>query len=131
MKILKCWFPLLFWIFLIFALSSIPNISPDGIKLPKGSDKVIHYLEYSVLALLFYRGLVYGNRSISDLIAVVVIIAGSGIALMDEFYQSFIPGRDSSFFDLIADFSGIITGTCIYYFIRRHILRREERNYEV
>ena len=94
--------------------------------MPPGSDKVIHYFEYTVLALLFYRGLVYGRRSIGNLIAGVVVIAGSGIALMDEFYQSFIPGRDSSFFDLVADFSGVITGTVIYYFIRRHMIKRRK-----
>jgi VanZ family protein len=125
-KILKCWFPFIFWIFLIFGLSSIPNISPEGIKLPSGSDKVIHYFEYSILALLFYRSLVYNRRSIGNLIAVVVVIAGSSVALMDEFYQSFIPGRDSSFFDLVADFSGVITGTVIYYFIRRHMKKRRK-----
>jgi VanZ family protein len=125
-KILKRWFPFLFWIFLIFGLSSIPNISPEGIKLPSGSDKVIHYFEYSILALLFYRSLVYNRRSIGNLIAVVVVIAGSSVALMDEFYQSFIPGRDSSFFDLVADFSGVITGTVIYYFIRRHMKKRRK-----
>jgi len=127
-KILKCWFPLLFWVFLIFGLSSIPNISPDRIKLPSGSDKIIHYFEYSILALLFYRGLVYDRWNIGGLIAVGVVIAGAGVALMDEFYQSFVPGRDCSLLDLVADFSGVISGTVIYYFFRRHRKNRREES---
>ena len=128
MKILKSWFPLIFWVFLIFGLSSIPNISPGRIKLPSGSDKIIHYFEYSILALLFYRGLVYDRWNIGGLVAVVVVIAGAGVALMDEFYQSFIPGRDCSLLDLVADFSGVISGTVIYYFFRRHIKNRREES---
>ncbi len=128
MKILKCWFPLLFWVFLIFGLSSIPNISPDRIKLPSGSDKIIHYFEYSILALLFYRGLVYDRWNTGNLIAVVVVIAAAGVALTDEFYQSFVPGRDSSFLDLVADFSGVISGTVIYHFFRRDKKNRREES---
>lgn len=128
MKILKCWFPLLFWVFLIFGLSSIPNISPGRIKLPSGSDKIIHYFEYSILALLFYRGLVYDRWNVGGLVAVVVVMAGAGVALMDEFYQSFVPGRDCSLLDLVADFSGVISGTVIYYFFRRHIKNRREES---
>ncbi|MDZ7860238.1 MAG: VanZ family protein [Candidatus Krumholzibacteriota bacterium] len=127
MKLLKCWFPLLIWILLIFGLSSIQDVSTEGIHLPDGSDKVIHYFEYSILALLFYRGLIYERWDINNTLYGFIVILGSGsIALMDEFYQSFVPGRDASFFDLIADISGIITGTVVYYIVRRNTMKKRK-----
>ncbi|HMA75899.1 MAG TPA: VanZ family protein [Candidatus Krumholzibacteriaceae bacterium] len=127
MKLLKCWFPLLIWILLIFGLSSIQNLSDEGIHLPYGSDKVIHYFEYSILALLFYRGLVYERWDINNMLyGFIVIIGSGGIALMDEFYQSFVPGRDASFFDLIADFLGIITGAAVYYIVKRNMMEKRK-----
>ena len=96
----------------------------DDIRLPSGSDKLIHFVEYAVFAVLFYRGLSYDSGKVRWLLFFVVVTTGGGIAGLDEMYQSYIPGRDSSFFDLLADFAGAAAGSFVAILWRIRALRR-------
>lgn len=127
MNRLKRWAPLALWIAVIFGLSSIPGMPGKGFRLPQGSDKVVHFLEYAVLAYLLYRGLGYGRVEPGISHGVASLVLAAGIALSDEYYQSFIPGRDASFFDLSADLLGIITGNALYYFVKVTSGRRDRK----
>lgn len=106
---------------MIFALSSIPGLSSDDVKLPTGFDKLVHFIEYAVFALLYYRGLSYGGVRVRWSIVIIVITSGIAVAALDEMYQSYIPRRDSSFYDLVMDSAGIITGTLAA--VLRHIVQ--------
>ncbi len=108
---MKRWFPLFVWVALIFGASSIPGVVTEGVKLPMDIDKFIHFFEYLVFAVLFYRGLSYDSGKVNWVICSVVILTGGGIAGLDEMYQSYVPGRDSSIFDLLADFAGVVAGS--------------------
>ncbi|MBN2185334.1 MAG: VanZ family protein [Candidatus Krumholzibacteriota bacterium] len=108
---IKRWLPLFVWVAIIFGASSIPGVVTDDVKLPMDFDKLIHFLEYMVFAVLFYRGLSYDSGKVNWILCSVVILTGGGIAGLDEMYQSYIPGRDSSIFDLIADFAGVVAGS--------------------
>ena len=44
---------------------------------------------------------------------IISLIIGVIYAISDEFHQSFIPDRSSSFFDVIIDTSGVIFGILI------------------
>ncbi|MCK4236670.1 MAG: VanZ family protein [Candidatus Krumholzibacteria bacterium] len=113
---LRRWIPLSVWIAVIFGISSIPNASNKDISLPLGFDKVAHFFEYFILTFLFHRGLGYGSKGKSTIpVYVVVVLGGMGIAALDEFYQSFVPGRDSSFFDVLADVTGIVLVTVVMF----------------
>ena len=115
------------WIIVIFGLSSIPALPGDYMKMPPGFDKLVHFVEYSVLAILFHQVLVMNSRWNQNLIALVVVIICIAIAGLDEIYQSIIPGRQSSVTDLYADIAGIITGTFVSLLLfRRGILRTDE-----
>ncbi len=120
----KRWLPLFAWVVVIFGLSSIPGMVTDDIRLPSGSDKLIHFVEYAVFAVLFYRGLSYDSGKVRWLLFFVVVTTGGGIAGLDEMYQSYIPGRDSSFFDLLADFAGAAAGSFVAILWRIRALRR-------
>ena len=108
---IRRWLPLIVWIVMIFGLSSIPGLSSDDVRFPTGSDKVVHFFEYAVFAMLFYRGLSYGGVRVRWSIVIIVITSGIAVAALDEMYQSYIPRRDSSFFDLVMDSAGIVAGT--------------------
>ena len=107
---IKRWFPLFAWVALIFGASSIPGVITDDVKIPMDFDKLAHFFEYMVFAILFYRGLSYDSRRVNWIFFIVVVLTGGGIAGLDEMYQSYIPGRDSSFYDLVADFAGVVAG---------------------
>ncbi len=115
------WLPLIVWIVMIFALSSIPGFSSDDVNLPAGFDKIVHFIEYAVFAMLYYRGLSYGGVRIRWSIVIIVIISGIAVAALDEMYQSYIPRRDSSIYDLVMDSAGVIAGTLAA--VLRHIIK--------
>ena len=112
---IKQWIPLIFWILLIFGLSSIPNISGEKLKLPSGSDKVVHFIEYMVFALLYYRGLSHDRKVRKSFFVLLVLMTGFALAALDEYYQRYIPGRDSSVYDIMADLIGVLVGSAIYF----------------
>ncbi|HSG29696.1 MAG TPA: VanZ family protein, partial [Candidatus Krumholzibacterium sp.] len=111
--ICKRWLPLLIWVVMIFSLSSIPDLTPGDIKLPHGTDKVVHFTEYAILAMLFYRGLSYGSARFKWGLFFLTIGTAAGLGGLDELYQSYVPGRDSSLMDLMADFAGIAGGSLV------------------
>jgi len=49
----------------------------------------------------------------------LILIYGILFAGLDEFWQSFIPGRLSSQFDMLADISGIVFGSVLTVWISR------------
>lgn len=126
-KKLKRWLPTLVWVALIFIASSIPVIPEKGLNLPHGFDKAIHFIEYLILALLLRRGLFHDSLHIGNLVRGLMIIASIAVAAMDEFYQSYIPGRDSSLLDLLSDVAGITAGFLIASVMQRRSLRKTEK----
>lgn len=89
--------PFYVWLIIIFILTSIPGSSMPQIKVI-GLDKVSHLFLYSVLTLFLFFA--YGKVGWKFLLMIFVIAA------VDEAHQFFIPGRMSSFFDVIWDFAG-------------------------
>jgi len=98
------WGPFLAFASAILLFSSVPRLP----EVPRGSDKVLHFLEYAVFAFLFWRALVkkdlFSFRWASFL---PVVLISPGFAALDELYQSTVPGRHASFSDWWADVAGI------------------------
>ena len=100
------WIAALLYAGLIFFLSSIPSA-----KLPRsfnGADKLVHFAEYGVLGVLL--ALALGRRAGGWLIVGVAIALAVGYGASDEWHQSFVPGRQVSFWDLVADTAGASAG---------------------
>ena len=104
-----------FYIFLILILigSSIPGDSvPSFVSL--SWDKLLHVVEYSFLGFLGYRA--YHKEFKFPIYYIITF--GLFFGIFDETLQSFIPGRFSSHYDVIADVIGVIcgvfTGASIY-----------------
>lgn len=75
-------------------------------------DKFIHAAAYALMALLFWRA---GRRYIAQstgftrgALALVCICFCALYGASDEWHQSFVAGRDASFFDWLADLSGAL-----------------------
>ena len=100
-KFLKYWFPVILYSGIIFYVSSLPNLEiPLVIAF---SDKLAHAGEYAVLGFLVSRALAATTRlSRKDIfLSAVALCVLYGTS--DEFHQIFVPGRDSSLGDLLAD----------------------------
>ncbi len=97
----------------LWFLSSRPLDLPDlG---PSGMDKVAHFIAYAVLAFamgLWARPEWWQNTPV--ITACLVILAAACYGAVDEVHQSFVPGRDPSFFDWIADSLGAAFGAFVF-----------------
>lgn len=96
----------------LFALAILTASSIPGKSLPSlivlSPDKLIHMAEYSVLGYLAYKSF--------ESVSLILIICALIFAGLDEYWQSFIPGRFPSIYDIIADIIGflLVTGTLYY-----------------
>lgn len=100
------WFPAVLFLALIH-LASSGNPGDLGLSLPEGVDKLAHLFEFGLLALLFWRPLreafpVFPEMKIAAIL--YFFVAANGV--IDEFHQSFIAGRESSWADVAADLLG-------------------------
>jgi VanZ family protein len=107
------WLPAAGYAAVIFYFSSLPH--PEE-KLPElllkeVSDKLLHLIEYAVLAVLCYRGF---RRAAGPVVArhavIATIVAGSIYGMTDEVHQAFVPFRESSWLDWVADTAGAALG---------------------
>ena len=89
------------WMGLIFFLSAQPTLPPlPGIM---GIDKIQHMGAYVVFGLLLLRA-----TALTGLKPYVrSFIIGALYGASDEFHQSFVPGRDMSGLDWLADVAGL------------------------
>ena len=101
---------LVLFIILIIAITLLSLLPPkSGIELGK-SDKLNHFLAYAILSLNF--GFI-SSKIRSYFIGIPFLIA---YGLLIEFFQGFVPGRDPSFYDTLANSVGVFLGFFIFRF---------------
>lgn len=106
--VLRYWGPVCAYAGLIFYLSAQPH--PEE-QLPSFvglfSDKFLHVIEYGVLGGLIWRGFYWGSDASWRSWAVpLAILCTSLYGISDEVHQSFVPFRESSWLDWLADTIG-------------------------
>jgi VanZ family protein len=90
----------------ILTLSSMPHLKAPEIGWWAG-DKLAHFIEYAVFAFLLHRS--FGKLGPPDkswFAWGTTLLFVAIFALIDETWQSFVPGRFSDRLDWLADFSG-------------------------
>ncbi len=110
--------PAILYTILIFGLSSLEQseIPRVGIRF---FDKFVHFLEYGIYAYLLMLATRFSRFLRPIRYAVVFsLVWGLFYAGTDEVHQLFVPGRDCSFFDFVADAVGIVLGIWIFYVLR-------------
>ena len=110
---MRYWLPVLVYITLIVTVSAQPNLQPP-VRF-QFADKVYHMIEYLGLGVLLARAMrasLAWRRAL--LAAFLAITVGVAVGASDEYFQSFVPGRESSVFDLLADTSGLALAQLLY-----------------
>jgi len=102
----------------IFIASHQPQIEfPDlGIL---NLDKLLHlvaYFFYSLLLMLFFISNFNFNKR---KVLLITFVFATLYAISDEFHQSFVPGRDASVYDLLANILGISLSLLYCNFINK------------
>jgi VanZ family protein len=106
------WLPAFLYCAIIFYLSSISNaeISSDP-STDFISRKLVHFFVFGVLSLLFL--LPTKNYYLASLLAIVY-------AILDEYHQTFVPGRSGEIRDIIIDSSGVIIFMLITWILNQN-----------
>ena len=117
------WGPAVAWTALTFYVSHQPVVS-----IPFGApDYVAHAVNYAVLGALLIWGLTNSHWTDTTIVHTVQAIAlAILLGIGDEFHQSFVPGRDTSVADLLADAVGASAAACaisVLAALRRHQTR--------
>ena len=148
---LKYWLPVLIWLGVIFIGSSDlmsaehtsriiepflrwlrPDISPEAIaQIQFVVRKAAHVTEYAILAMLLWRALRGGWRSITStsrstiMISTMAWVGSTIVATADEYHQAFIASRSSSPMDVMIDSAGAIVGLLIWSAVTRRQKHRK------
>ena len=104
------------YMLLILIVSLIPGKSLHNIEI-LSQDKILHFIEYSILGVL-------GFKAFSDLknSVLLVIFFGTSFGCLNELIQILIPGRTPSLYDSLANLLGVSCGTIYSSFNKKNIL---------
>ena len=107
-----------FYAGLILYVSTLPDVDPPSFNIDN-IDKLYHGLEYFVFSVVILRALPKVHESRRRWwLYLLLILAGSAFAAMDEFLQSFVPNRDSTPGDWVADTIGFAVAAISVALIR-------------
>ena len=107
------WLPVLLYLTVMIVVSAQPHLKPPLDF--HNADKLMHLLEYFGLGLLVARALRATMRIHLPLVAALLALSfGIVVGTGEEYFQSFIPGRVSSPFDLLADTAGLMLAQLVY-----------------
>jgi VanZ family protein len=71
-------------------------------------DKIAHFGVYLILGISVQLAILgYFTEAGRRTLMISTVLFGLAFGITDEFHQSFVPGRDCSFGDLIADIIGV------------------------
>jgi VanZ family protein len=82
--------------------SRLPRVLPSF----HGADKVLHAGWFLILALLAWRAGRSAEGWSRGRTAIVLLVAATAWGALDEWHQSFVPGRDVEAADIAADVAG-------------------------
>lgn len=106
MKKIYLWLPVIFWMILIFFLSSQTSVRISQNKILEFLIfKTLHLLEYGVLFLLIYRA-TEKNLALSFILTLLY-------AIFDEIHQLFVPTRGGRIGDVLIDSLGAFLASLV------------------
>ena len=108
-RLLTVWLPVVAWAALIFALSSVPDLSTELGLWDTILRKAAHLAEYAILGALLYRALEQ---------EVPALAAGIAYAATDELHQHFVRDRHGSPVDVAIDAIGVAAGMLAWLRLR-------------
>ena len=120
-QVLWYWVPVALYAGAIFYLSaqSHPDDDLPSFLFEEISDKVLHAVEYGILSLLCYRAFRWAaGPAVARQAVVLAIVTASVYGITDEAHQFFVPFRESSWLDWLADTIGAVIGALSWRFIR-------------
>ena len=111
-------------------ISVISSFGPGSLEEAAGAvgrnephEVLFHLSQFAVFGLFAYRLLYFHLGWSYQYLAPLVILISAGYGILDEYHQSFVPGRDASVDDVVADVVGAVLAMVIsggLLLVRRH-----------
>jgi VanZ family protein len=120
-QVLWYWVPVALYAGTIFYISaqSHPEEQLPSILVKDVNDKVLHAVEYAGLGGLCYQAFRWGvNGQAASRALLFAIVTASLYGMTDEVHQLFVPFRESSWQDWLADTIGAVIGAMSWRFLR-------------
>lgn len=117
-RFMRYWLPVLMYVAVILILSAQQNLHPpDQFRF---NDKFYHLMEYFGLGVLLARAFRAGRRAVPPMRTLMLAVTlGVLVGVCDEIFQSFIPGRSSDIFDVLADTTGVLLSQVMFLLVVR------------
>jgi VanZ family protein len=153
MKWLRYWWPALIWAVVISGFSTgaftsdntshfvipilrffLPHAAPETLDfLHHIIRKCGHLTEYFILSMLILRGIRAGEKGLYLRWVLVTILIVACYAALDEYHQSFVPGRTAAVGDVLIDTSGgvaaqIVASLFVLWGKAREMRHKDEKN---
>ncbi|MDX9702588.1 MAG: VanZ family protein [Candidatus Auribacterota bacterium] len=114
------WIPVAVWMSVIFIASSITLT--EGVSPFTYADKIVHFLEFGILGFFLYFALYASNPDSSYKLRIFISTFFTGLyGLSDEIHQLFVPTREFSIYDLLADIAGALFFSYVAYICQKNI----------
>jgi len=120
-QVLWYWVPVVLYAGTIFYLSSqsYPEEQLPSFLVKDVNDKVLHAVEYAGLGGLCYQAFRWGvSGQAASRALLFAIVTASRYGMTDEVHQLFVPFRESSWQDWLADTIGAVIGAMSWRFLR-------------
>jgi VanZ family protein len=112
------------WALVLFFLSSQPPKDIVGMTFPY-ADKVLHFIYFGIGGFLFMWALSCSLQLAASRRLGLAMFVAIAIGFLDEWHQTFTPGRHGGdFFDFAADVAGGTTGIIAAFLIYEWIKKR-------
>ncbi len=103
----RLWMLTLIWVGVIFLIGSSHALPMrDGDVLRLLLRKSIHLAEYAVLGWLLSRSATNGNGRQRTLVIACALATAMAVGGLDEWHQTFVPGRHGTPWDVLLDTAG-------------------------
>jgi VanZ family protein len=100
--------PVILYACIVIAVSSIPNLKTPSVRF-FAVDKLAHFVEYAIFGFLTFRSFSHLKGGIRVNLALLLsILFLSAFAVIDEYHQQFIPGRQADIADVATDLLGAV-----------------------
>jgi len=119
------WILLIVYSILIFIFSSRPEVGVE--QYFYGQDKVIHFLTYGIYAFLCLVALSDKILLLKLFHYFLALALSVSYGIFNEIYQYFIPEREFSLGDILANSLGIITFLILVYIFQNKRIRKNIR----
>jgi VanZ family protein len=107
--------PVVAWVVVIFVVSSIPAPPTLGPEFPF-RDKLAHFVEYVILGLLLFRSVRWEISASRWATFGFLLSVAATMGALNELCQSFVPAREMSIGDWVADAAGAAAGIALLTF---------------